>query len=131
MIVSRSSPDAAEQLRHLGLDHNIPTNQLKHFFGSIEPPARISETRVFHDFAIGAFSYVSGGFLYHARIGRYCSLANGLHIGQGDHPMDWLSGHPFQFQSLVFKVGNGFPFKATYEADAKTPIPRRLPRHAP
>src|SRR5690349_6565190 len=127
MIVSRSSSNAGEQLRSLGLDHNIPANQLQHFFGSIEPPARVSETRIFHDFAIGAFSYVSGGFLYHTRIGRYCSFANGLHIGQGDHPMDWLSSHPFQFQALKFKVGEGYPYKATYDADTATPITLRPP----
>jgi acetyltransferase-like isoleucine patch superfamily enzyme len=121
MIVSRTSADAGEKLRHFGFDHNIPANQLKQFFGLIEPPARISETRIFHHFSIGAFSYVSGGFLYDTKIGRYCSLANGLHIGQGNHPMTWLSSHPFQYQRLVFRTGGGFPHKEAYESDAAAP----------
>ncbi|MBD8577734.1 CatB-related O-acetyltransferase [Pseudomonas syringae] len=66
---------------------------------------------------MGAFSYVSGGFLYHTHIGRYCSLANGLHIGQGNHPTDWMSSHPFQYQRLKFQVGDKFPDKEIYELD--------------
>jgi acetyltransferase-like isoleucine patch superfamily enzyme len=71
---------------------------------------------------MGAFSYVSGGFLYHTHIGRYCSLANELHIGQGNHPVDWLSTHPFQYQSGIFDVRDSFEFKAQYDADQHSHI---------
>ncbi|MBC9207038.1 CatB-related O-acetyltransferase [Roseomonas aerophila] len=49
---------------------------------------------------IGAYTYVRprcrllAGL---AGIGRYCSLATGVEIGDGDHPVDWLSTHPFQY----------------------------------
>lgn len=48
------------------------------------------------DSKVGAYSYIQpncqieGGW-----IGRFCSIAEGVVIGPGDHPTDWLSTHPF------------------------------------
>lgn len=103
------APTASQDVKKYGLNHNIEPSTFSRFWGQIEPPVRIAESRVFHDFSIGAFSYISGGFFYHTHIGRYCSLSNGLHIGQGDHPTDWLSTHPFQYQDLKFDVGPAMP----------------------
>jgi acetyltransferase-like isoleucine patch superfamily enzyme len=48
--------------------------------------------------SIGAFSYVQGGAINLARIGRYCSFAQDVSINQQVHPIDWLSSSPFQFR---------------------------------
>ncbi|WP_281287416.1 CatB-related O-acetyltransferase [Aliirhizobium smilacinae] len=50
--------------------------------------------------AIGAYTYVRhetrlGPSTVH--IGRYCSIAQGVSIGDGEHPLEWLSTHPFQW----------------------------------
>jgi chloramphenicol O-acetyltransferase type B len=117
MIVNNNDPRIVEKLRAFGVNTDITAKQISRVWGTIEPPVRISETRIFHDFSIGAFSYVSGGFLYHTHIGRYSSLANGLHIGQGNHPLDWLSTHPFQYQSGIFDVSQSYEYSAQYNED--------------
>ena len=104
-------------LKDYGVNHNLTAKDISRFWGELEGPLRISETRIFHDFSMGAFSYVSGGFLYHTHIGRYSSLANQLHIGQGNHPMDWLSTHPFQYQTGIFELRDSFEFIEEYESD--------------
>ncbi|WP_448664426.1 CatB-related O-acetyltransferase [Sphingomonas sp. CJ20] len=37
-----------------------------------------------------------------ASIGRYCSFAPGVTAGEGEHPIDWLSTHPFQYGESWF-----------------------------
>lgn len=117
MEVRNAAPEAVNILRKFGVNHNLSSKDITRFWGDIEAPTRISETRIFHDFSIGAFSYVSGGFLYHTHIGRYSSLSNGLHIGQGNHPVDWLSTHPFQYQPGIFDLHTDYEFKEQYDAD--------------
>ncbi|MDH4572899.1 transferase [Salinicola acroporae] len=49
---------------------------------------------------IGAYSYIRSGCRLSPGtkiIGRYCSIAPDVVIGDGDHPVDWLSTHPFQW----------------------------------
>lgn len=90
---------------------------------AFEPPARLSDVRVHGDCSLGAFSYLCSGQIYNTRIGRYCSIARDVNIGQSNHPMDWLSTSPFQFQQgFTFKVGEAFGHRADYEAT--TPDPR-------
>lgn len=124
VLVQAKSKDGqiVELLRNFGINHNLAAKDIARFWGDLEPPARIAETRVFHDFSMGAFSYVSGGFLYHTHIGRYSSLSNGLHIGQGNHPIDWLSTHPFQYQGGIFDLREGFEFKEAYDADRQAHV---------
>jgi len=117
MNVSNNSPDADKVLSDFGINHNLLKSDIKRFWGELEPPIRISETRIFHDFSMGAFSYVSGGFLYHTHVGRYSSLSNHLHIGQNNHPLNWLSTHPFQYQRGIFELRDTFEFKSEYEKD--------------
>lgn len=117
MQISNKDKNIVEVFRNFGVNHNLSAKDIGRLWGELEPPIRISETRVFHDFSMGAFSYVSGGFLYHTHIGRYSSLANQLHIGQGNHPVDWLSTHPFQYQGGIFDLRDDFEFNAEYTAD--------------
>ena len=116
--INNKHPDAVKQLTNHGMHHNLPDKVVSRFYGTIETPVRISECRIFHDFSIGAFSYLSGGVFYHTHIGRYGSFANGLHIGQGNHPTDWLSTHPFQYQPMKYAVGPGFRDRDVYFEDA-------------
>jgi acetyltransferase-like isoleucine patch superfamily enzyme len=52
---------------------------------------------------IGAFSYFMGGVVdYCASIGRYCSIAADVRIGEPDHPVDWMSTSPFQYDQGRF-----------------------------
>lgn len=49
---------------------------------------------------IGAYTYVRSGCrlsLGISSIGRFCSIAPDVAIGDGDHPVDWFSTHPFQW----------------------------------
>jgi acetyltransferase-like isoleucine patch superfamily enzyme len=48
---------------------------------------------------LGAYSYARSGTVLKAvkSLGRYCSLAENITIGSGEHPTDWLSTHPFQY----------------------------------
>lgn len=51
----------------------------------------------------GAFSYVMGGVIDScSHIGRYCSIAAGVRIGDPEHPTSWLSTSPFQYNSRRF-----------------------------
>jgi acetyltransferase-like isoleucine patch superfamily enzyme len=46
--------------------------------------------------SLGAFSYVQPrSELFDASVGRYCSIASDVVIGPAEHPVDWLSTHPF------------------------------------
>ncbi|MEO1554813.1 MAG: CatB-related O-acetyltransferase [Pseudomonadota bacterium] len=116
--IHNKKPDAIKELTTYGVHHNLSDKVVSRFYGTIETPVRISECRIFHDFSIGAFTYLSGGFFYHTHIGRYGSFANGLHIGQGNHPIDWLSTHPFQYQPMKYAVGAGFRDRDIYFEDA-------------
>lgn len=77
---------------------------------------------------MGAFSYSVDGTIYTTDIGRYCSIAKGINIGQTDHPMDFLSTSPALFQrSFRISTGHAFPCKEAYDADMPS---QALPRAA-
>jgi acetyltransferase-like isoleucine patch superfamily enzyme len=110
------------RMRAFGLDAATRvTDRLDRRF-VFEPPARLSELVVRGDCSIGAFSYAVSGHAYGTHIGRYCSIARDVNIGQFNHTMEWLSTSPFQFeQGFTFKTGEQFPDKAAY--DGITPDP--------
>jgi len=75
-----------------------------------ETPSRISKTMMHARSSIGAYSYTCDGHVYQTHIGRYCSIARDVNIGQFNHPMNWLSSSPFQFQqSFRLNAGRDFP----------------------
>lgn len=52
---------------------------------------------------IGAFTYMVSGRIRGLRtVGRYCSLASDVKIGEINHPIDWLSTSPFQYNPERF-----------------------------
>jgi acetyltransferase-like isoleucine patch superfamily enzyme len=66
---------------------------------------------------LGAFSYIGGEcFIYNTIIKRYCSIAKDCNIGQGNHPIDWLSTNPFSYQqSFRIHTGKLFPYNSEYQ----------------
>ena len=99
-----------------GLDVSFPASrQIEEGF-SFEAPARLSNA-IFHGTKsfIGAFSYCVDGHFYETAIGRYCSIARNVNIGQFNHPMGWLSTNPFQYQK-GFKIttGSNYPYHDEY-----------------
>lgn len=68
----------------------------------LEAPARIGMFHVTLRIEIGAFSYMHDGQCFNLKIGRYCSIGKNLVALQPNHPTDWLSTSPFQYQPQSF-----------------------------
>jgi acetyltransferase-like isoleucine patch superfamily enzyme len=87
-----------------------------------EPPVAISG-EIYMRGSIGAYTYIRSGRLSAGvkKIGRYCSIAPGVTAGDGNHPTNWLSTHPFQWgQSSTFKI-------STEKADFNFLVPKQKP----
>ncbi|NSX56547.1 sulfotransferase domain-containing protein [Parasulfitobacter algicola] len=89
---------------------------------SVEPPARTSRLSFRGPCSFGAFSYGVDGFVYTTDIGRYCSIARGVNIGQTDHPLHGLSTSPALFQAN-FKIVTGEKYRQKPEYDSYAPDP--------
>ena len=82
----------------LGVQFTSDAQMHKSTIIECEPPVSFSGM-VHMNGSVGAYSYARPGTNLQGiwSIGRYCSIANGVHIGGGEHPTDWLSTHPFQY----------------------------------
>ncbi len=85
--------------RHVGFGPRnrsgfLPVNSL------FEPPCSIKSARIAHSISLGAFSYAVSGYLFGARIGRYCSLGEDVQIGRHSHPIMDVSSSPFFYRSV-------------------------------
>lgn len=60
---------------------------------TMETPVRLAAVNTWrHPAIVGAFSYFGGGCVFQsAAIGRYCSVADNVQIGLGQHPADALT----------------------------------------
>lgn len=68
-----------------------------------EASVRLSTAVLIGDCRIGAFTYIGGGSeIRNVSIGRFCSIAANVAIGPAEHPVDWLSSHPFQFDGVRY-----------------------------
>ncbi|MDF7808292.1 CatB-related O-acetyltransferase [Pontiellaceae bacterium B12219] len=66
-----------------------------------EPAVRLPHTGCLGSESIGAFSYIGpGSEIKNAGIGRFCSIARNVAIGPPEHPIDWVSSHPVQYDGL-------------------------------
>jgi acetyltransferase-like isoleucine patch superfamily enzyme len=72
--------------------------KLKKF--KLESPCRIGLVDLYREFEVGAYSYMHNGSLFNASIGRFCSIGKRFTTLQPNHPTDWISTHPFQYQAL-------------------------------
>lgn len=70
-----------------------------HFFGASVLPARM-----------GAFSYANGRLLPNTRVGRYCSIGNGVEIVQDTHPADWATSSPVFYGTETFQGAMDYLF---------------------
>lgn len=81
-------------------EHNFSVNN---FLGhgikiTYEDPVSIKGMHLMTSTKVGRFTYFRGGRIGSlSSIGRFCSVAPDVVIGEGNHPTDWLSTHPFQF----------------------------------
>lgn len=99
-----------------GVDLSANSAKVSSLQLKVEPPVRLSNAVCLHNSSVGAFTYFTDGYIYNTDIGRYCSVARGVNIGQGNHPMDWLSTSPFQYElGFKFKTGALFPFHKVYK----------------
>ena len=65
----------------------------------LEGPCQISTAcSCAYEIKVGAFSYFTGDGIRRSplqvllvEVGRYCSIAEGVHIAPGQHPIDWVS----------------------------------------
>jgi len=104
-----SSRNFSHKISHIDIEH-ISSNI------AIETPSDVSAELGFsYELKIGAFTHINGGFIQNATIGRYCSFARDVHIGQGTHPTDWLSVTPLQYnpnyRGWINKSGKNSPLK--------------------
>jgi acetyltransferase-like isoleucine patch superfamily enzyme len=63
---------------------------------------------------IGKYTYINKYCLIDrntASIGNFCSIAYGVKIGLGNHPVSWVSTHPFAFDSKYGFVKNSKNFE--------------------
>jgi acetyltransferase-like isoleucine patch superfamily enzyme len=69
-----------------------------------EPPVIFRQAITFKSsVSIGAFTYLNkAAALRCGSIGRYCSIAGGIRAGEMEHPLDWLSTSPFQYNLKHF-----------------------------
>lgn len=105
--------DPDKKLRELAASHSIglgrSTLSAKASL-TIESPVRISADVNMRG-SIGAYTYIRAGSRLGAaamHIGRYCSIAPGVCIGDGQHPQDWVSTHPFQHGGSSWTRGADF-----------------------
>ncbi|CAI3403290.1 CatB-related O-acetyltransferase [Enterococcus cecorum] len=52
------------------------------------------------DIEIGDYTYINGGHIYCAQIGKYCSMGYGISIGPGEHNLNNISTFPISSRVL-------------------------------
>lgn len=69
---------------------------------SLEGPCSITGVNLCMPFSIGAFSNINpNGLIQNCTIGKYCAIATGVKIGNGNHPTNWLSVNACQYVENV------------------------------
>jgi acetyltransferase-like isoleucine patch superfamily enzyme len=98
-MLQKQDNDPHKQRSRVGIRTDDRTSITKRANIITEAPVRLSgELNMIG--TIGAHTYVRYGSRIGSacgHIGRFCSIAPGVCIGDGDHPLDWLSSHPFQW----------------------------------
>lgn len=91
------------ELKQLGIEIHKNSSLAKSALIKCESPVRLAGSISMRG-SVGAFTYVrEGGRLAGVKsIGRFCSVALEVVIGDGFHSIDWLSTHPFQWGKSPF-----------------------------
>jgi len=63
------------------------------------PVTAYGNVKIRNNTKIGSFTYINNGttVFYGTTIGRYCSIGKNNEIGPVDHPLDWMSSSPIQY----------------------------------
>lgn len=90
---------SAEHLASILEEFAIKVADIKNFRGpvTLEPHCQLGGRVQFPPCAIGAYSFTQSGRFNNVEIGRYCSIAPDVVIGAPEHPTDWVSTSPFQW----------------------------------
>lgn len=86
----------AERARSLGIN----CSHLNGLGGklTVEAPVSLNSAAFAAQCSVGFLSYVGmGSRVTASAIGRYCALAPNVEVGPAEHPTDWFSIHPFQY----------------------------------
>jgi len=63
-----------------------------------ESPIALGSVRVGKNVRIGKRTYMNSGYLHsNITIGRFCSIGYNVLVAPPNHPTNWLSTHPFQY----------------------------------
>lgn len=81
IIASKSNQDSMLK--------NLLVNNIDNYIYYVEPSRIGRHTYFGFNFGVGNINTI---------IGSFCSIANNVYIGLGQHPINWLSTHPFQYQ---------------------------------
>ena len=80
-----------------------------------QAPVHLVDVNISGKSHVSRYSYMRGGNL-NASIGAFCSFAQGIRIGDGNHPASWLSSNPIQYRASSF----GFwPERADLKAELR------------
>ncbi|MBB3966860.1 CatB-related O-acetyltransferase [Rhizobium metallidurans] len=87
----------------------------------IEPPVLLTEECIFrHDATVGAFTYSWSRLRNIRTVGRYCSIARNVTLGEAEHPMTRVSTSSFTYDAAFIWAG----FTAGNESGfVPTPVP--------
>lgn len=103
--------DALQNFKENGISISQRAMNILKSTTRFEAPVRLGEAIFNHACWVGAFTYTSGGSFYNTEIGRYCSIARDVNIGQADHPMESFSTSPIFFQkSFNYNDAKIYPY---------------------
>jgi len=91
---------------NLAVGGNIASNAFIAKGAKVHYPINLMHSvTVYGSVELGQFTYVNvNTVIYpHVSIGSYCSIARNCEIGVANHPIEYLSSHPFQFDKTIFK----------------------------
>lgn len=88
------------------LGGNIAPNAFIPSSAKVEYPINLMHNvTVYGSTKIGKFTYINVNSVVYSNveIGKFCSIARNCEIGVANHPVNFLSTHPFQFDKTIFK----------------------------
>ena len=87
-------------VRAISMKNHVSPRARMHKSVVFDAPVRIYGNAVLkRNVGVGCFSFINGGttVFSNTRIGNFCSIGKNCEIGAVDHPIDWLSTSPFQY----------------------------------
>ncbi len=86
-----------------------------------QSPIRMTHMEIRGNIRVGAFTYFRGGSIRKLKeIGSFCAVAPGVRIGDGQHPLTYLSTHPFQWRGWGSRPGES-PEYESFLSETKPP----------